>query len=103
KPPAPIALHPLALHDALPILANPRLSEKFGLVRLWLPCPPRNHTVSPGPRGTSRGRPAACRHRRPRPPRGRPTRRRCVPPHAERSEEHTSELQSRENLVCRLL
>src|SRR6266511_4748785 len=34
-----------------------------------------------------------------RPPPGRPAR----PPAAARSEEHTSELQSRENLVCRLL
>src|SRR5690606_39705983 len=28
---------------------------------------------------------------------------RLQPPHPQRSEEHTSELQSRENLVCRLL
>src|SRR5207302_2455011 len=27
----------------------------------------------------------------------------CPPAHSKRSEEHTSELQSRENLVCRLL
>src|SRR2546427_6128885 len=28
---------------------------------------------------------------------------RCLPTHRERSEEHTSELQSQSNLVCRLL
>src|SRR5436309_3876793 len=32
-----------------------------------------------------------------------PAARRCTPRAAGRSEEHTSELQSRENLVCRLL
>src|SRR5690606_39366409 len=52
----------------------------------------------PGPRGPLRGvtrRPGpGPRVRRPRPGRSAP---------GPRSEEHTSELQSRENLVCRLL
>src|SRR2546422_8342448 len=46
------------------------------------------------------------RPRRPRPrPRARPRRRSAPPPPSggERSEEHTSELQSRLHLVCRLL
>src|SRR5690606_40298874 len=44
------------------------------------------------------------RRRRPA-PRECPARRPCPPPgrRSDRSEEHTSELQSRENLVCRLL
>src|SRR2546427_5406720 len=40
------------------------------------------------------------------PPRNRPltvAHRRCRPSRAQRSEEHTSELQSQSNLVCRLL
>src|SRR5690606_40848028 len=43
-------------------------------------------------------RPLSCR---PRPPSGAPLARAGA--RTERSEEHTSELQSRENLVCRLL
>src|SRR2546430_6079435 len=49
-----------------------------------------------------------CRHRRAPSPRGaprdlRPDRSVRAPAGAERSEEHTSELQSQSNLVCRLL
>src|SRR5690606_41546963 len=67
----------LSLHDALPISRSP------------LPPPVcRRRVAAPGAaaraRGNIRGRPALCPARR-------------------RSEEHTSELQSRENLVCRLL
>src|SRR5690606_41008455 len=56
-----------------------------------------------------RGRDAARPHRGPRPgfPKGRAVATRDAVRHLpgadERSEEHTSELQSRENLVCRLL
>src|SRR5690606_40660539 len=65
-----------------------------------------------GGAGQGRGAGVAARGRRLDPPRGRPglrARERDVPraqtrpPARRRSEEHTSELQSRENLVCRLL
>src|SRR5690606_42082960 len=51
--------------------------------------------------GTSRTHARTCPTRVPAPPDRRP-RRRVLSCH-HRSEEHTSELQSRENLVCRLL
>src|SRR5690606_41680909 len=73
--PAPAAIYTLSLHDALPI--------------------------SPGP--PSAGRPSGPPVSGPVPPE-QPVRSGQKEPAAqERSEEHTSELQSRENLVCRLL
>src|SRR5690606_41344403 len=89
--PSSADLQSLALHDALPI---------------W---PPSRTSARPSPRSPARPRqirsprPTAAIpwHRPPRPP-PVPTARPSRPPHA-RSEEHTSELQSRENLVCRLL
>src|SRR5690606_39285234 len=85
-------LSPLSLHDALPISAG-ALSAGQGRF-------PTDSTDGADGRGSSApsrltgpgpslGRPAPDR----RPRTGRPP----------RSEEHTSELQSRENLVCRLL
>src|SRR5690606_41701482 len=74
------------LHDALPIS--------------------RRHRRSGDRRGRPRARPrSAVGAQRVRACRGRPTLafRRVARAIAERSEEHTSELQSRENLVCRLL
>src|SRR5690606_40119825 len=85
---------PLSLHDALPISVTP-----------WPTC------------CSAPSRAAACRRRGRRPsptPRSRRWRRTrragCTTRRASssatapgRSEEHTSELQSRENLVCRLL
>src|SRR5690606_41399099 len=58
---------------------------------------------APGKRGAASGRGVAARERRGDP--GGARRRRCLAarPAQPRSEEHTSELQSRENLVCRLL
>src|SRR5690625_6217457 len=80
-PASPPSIHTLSLHDALPILRPPPR---------W---PPRTGTSAPAPpRRSARGR----RRRSPaarRPGRGR----------RPRSEEHTSELQSRGHLVCRLL
>src|SRR5690606_41097028 len=79
-------------------------------------CPTRRSPdLSPPPR-PYRPRPLRRRRVRPRPP-PRPSHRRRTPPRPrrnrdgrgpgrprrDRSEEHTSELQSRENLVCRLL
>src|SRR5690606_41410087 len=77
-------IYPLSLHDALPI---------------W---PPRPAAPAPLP-----GAAASARRRRlghPPPPRGRPAVVQVnLVQRGLRSEEHTSELQSRENLVCRLL
>src|SRR5690606_41190083 len=90
-------LHTLSLHDALPIYQNPA-----------------SRTTKPHPDWWWRAWPQLRRYswartRRPD-PRGRrrfvSKRRQVGPPVGEvqdRSEEHTSELQSRENLVCRLL
>src|SRR5690606_41382979 len=71
----------LPLHDALPISPSPRIGS---------------HVLAAGPPGlparlTVLRHPAQSAERRPGP--ARPG----------RSEEHTSELQSREKLVCRLL
>src|SRR5690606_42023098 len=71
--PAPTEIYTLSLHDALPISAGDDRERR------------RPHR-----------RPTPVRHRR-RMGRQAPSRREG------RSEEHTSELQSRENLVCRLL
>src|SRR5690606_42124532 len=88
----------LSLHDALPI-SDHRAGAGFP----WPPCPARrshrgHHTdeqTSGLPSFPVRAH-APALHRRCR---------RTAPPcrHVRRSEEHTSELQSRENLVCRLL
>src|SRR5690606_40371991 len=83
---------PLSIHDALPIWRRQRVREARG--RGGQARPPRAgrrlREVVPRP-GLLRQRRVA-RHQAAR------RRRR-----ADRSEEHTSELQSRENLVCRLL
>src|SRR5690606_41749247 len=93
--PAPTETYTLSLHDALPIsLARTRRARP--------PCradPRRSCRRSSGRRGGRRGRcPPSCRRRTRTAPPAPPVRR--AP---SRSEEHTSELQSRENLVCRLL
>src|SRR5207302_7715332 len=96
--PAPPPSSPLSLHDALPISSGlpPRLRrESFAAVphpaAPWLSRrrgAARSHPgYRPAQRGSATGSP------------GSPARL-LRPP---RSEEHTSELQSRENLVCRLL
>src|SRR2546426_11876463 len=77
-------IYTLSLHDALPISPLPQA----GLGRYQVGRPARGaresgRHVLPGRQGARR-------------PRARP-------PHALRSEEHTSELQSPCNLVCRLL
>src|SRR5690606_39918166 len=86
--PPPTGIHPLSLHDALPIYisgATGRFSAASG--------------QSPLPPGSSPGWNDAGSH-------GLPAPRYSTQGYflvEERSEEHTSELQSRENLVCRLL
>src|SRR5439155_21460121 len=86
--PAPTEIYTLSLHDALPI---------------YVPMPPAGGEAEPPrPSGSApapnRG-PARCLIRRWIASRSQGPRPRCNP----RSEEHTSELQSRGHLVCRLL
>src|SRR2546430_9304612 len=75
-------IYTLSLHDALPISQLPRRPRRQGAG----PAPQRPH------------RQPQLQHLRSRRPPGRDR-----PIHARRSEEHTSELQSQSNLVCRLL
>src|SRR5205085_10597562 len=77
---SPSVLYPLSLHDALPIY---RVPEDLLHDRLRL---------GQGDLGQSYGEAQPQRVGEPAPPR-----------HDCRSEEHTSELQSQSNLVCRLL
>src|SRR5690606_39453892 len=88
-------VHTLSLHDALPICIAPHARPPLGVSRKW------RGSVALSPysalgfsRAASIGEAKSCF-----PPVHRPTCRLACP----RSEEHTSELQSRENLVCRLL
>src|SRR3712207_7918068 len=80
-------ISPLPLHDALPIFiaASKRVSSSGCAARYsqkpW-PWMRGRRSRRCAPRPATRARPAPCR---------------------ERSEEHTSELQSRQYLVCRLL
>src|SRR5699024_11741427 len=100
--PPPPASYPLSLHDALPISSCPT-SPRCGT-----PTPPRSSSsrpLSPAAPPPAWMRPTArSPWRSPTPPSSP-----CAPDgasHADRtprSEEHTSELQSRFDLVCRLL
>src|SRR5690606_41731000 len=83
----PTEIYPLSLHDALPISVPARARPAVGHRDRLHPDRPGAARLRHGlGRGRRAGRgPEACRSRR------------------RRSEEHTSELQSRENLVCRLL
>src|SRR5690606_41400748 len=83
-------IYTLSLHDALPIststssTAPPSSRSIRSATAAWpAPASPPCSAARPPPGAAPRPRAASCR---------RP-----------RSEEHTSELQSRENLVCRLL
>src|SRR5206468_10615968 len=83
--PAPTEIYTLSLHDALPICATDLLEQRLG-----------RRGVDFAHCDDSLGRAFDRDHRGPF----------AVPPcvaHRERSEEHTSELQSRSDLVCRLL
>src|SRR5690606_41736659 len=100
-PPAPSAVYTLSLHDALPIFPPQRRfsGDQGQLVKLdqgdpssavarALPAQFRtDRAARPGHQHRTRAQPGTD---------GFPVRK-------DRSEEHTSELQSRENLVCRLL
>src|SRR5690606_40121204 len=86
----------LSLHDALPIfLARRAIPSSSRRLLLLLP-------VS-GPGKRTEASPCTTPAPRAQPPATRGTVRLVTRAHAMRSEEHTSELQSRENLVCRLL
>src|SRR5690606_41821810 len=90
-PPATTALSTLSLHDALPISGG-RARRAPGAVAGRAACAGRDrHRAHPR---TRRGAAPAADHRR----LGADAVDRVA-----RSEEHTSELQSRENVVCRLL
>src|SRR5690606_42090510 len=94
--PAPTARYTLSLHDALPIsrsaaawAATARSSPAWWPATRWYWIRPRICKTAAGssrPATKHNAREGTCQHWS-----------------ASRSEEHTSELQSRENLVCRLL
>src|SRR5204862_6752223 len=93
REPSSTKFYPLSLHDALPIFLRRRRDPER--------CDP---LVSHAPCGAGRSAPAGERDAGGRAGRGcaiRLARRRRGA--GERSEEHTSELQSRRDLVCRLL
>src|SRR5438046_10490840 len=81
--PPPTHIYTLSLHDALPISAAPRLDGHLPVGLPQLLRPRRRGPVRPG--AARAAAQAAGDHG------------------AQRSEEHTSELQSLTNLVCRLL
>src|SRR5690606_41977118 len=83
--PPPTKTSPLSLHDALPIFSS-TTSPSRARKRAWTTRRSRR-----GSRNCRRSKPASSR---------RPT---PTSASTARSEEHRSELQSRENLVCRLL
>src|SRR2546430_16336893 len=80
-------IYTLSLHDALPIYAPPALSTRSETT--WVPSwiwPRPRACCSSGARAPARISPPCAEARK-----------------RSRSEEHTSELQSQSNLVCRLL
>src|SRR5207253_10927351 len=92
----PTVTYTLSLHDALPICGRVRLFEQ-----------PRRRPPGPGGRDDQGADGVLLRAGRAAErggvPGGRRPGGRDVPHPAQRSEEHTSELQSRGHLVCRLL
>src|SRR5439155_19575569 len=95
---SPTEIYTLSLHDALPIWN--RGSRQRG----DLGFPARRAGARPAGRASRRTRPEGVRARRPAVGRRiRGDRARPAGGLAPRSEEHTSELQSRGHLVCRLL
>src|SRR5690606_40710044 len=97
---APTEISTLSLHDALPILGNPLQPGPALRDELARKIEPIIVVSQSAPRAVRGNRPARssdqCRSRW-------PSVVRAHEPSSLRSEEHTSELQSRENLVCRLL
>src|SRR5699024_12773520 len=100
--PAPCNISTLPLHDALPISRRRRSLRELGQ-NARRASPTRRAATSPETHTWVNGRLLP-------PPQATPVRRMSPPPPAQawrpaatRSEEHTSELQSRFDLVCRLL
>src|SRR5690606_41488208 len=93
-------------HHALPHLPSSPTRRSSDLISCAT-CRAFTRRNSPTPGGTSCSRSSTCRRRRWRDPWGSSPRAWArnwdFSPCCSRSEEHTSELQSRENLVCRLL
>src|SRR5690606_39611171 len=91
----------LSLHDALPIYSSASWHEAainaFPAPTMEDPTPSLVG-AAPSLRQASAGRPSRRSHNSRNCPLVK-----CHPSPGQRSEEHTSELQSRENLVCRLL
>src|SRR5690606_40792735 len=99
-PPPTTDISTLPLHDALPISPASSPGRRTTASTSTIICAPSGPSSAPPPAAppspTSAARPwLACRSICPRP--------RSNARFRARSEEHTSELQSRENLVCRLL
>src|SRR5690606_40355947 len=88
--PPPLQTHPLSLHDALPIFAD-RLGPRLDELHERLGGDEDRHEHNEHHRRENH---QPCQAVREDP---------VDPVAGGRSEEHTSELQSRENLVCRLL
>src|SRR5690606_41849088 len=101
--PATSLLYPLSLHDALPIYTTAAATIAPTSVRWSSPHGPGRSrwATATGIRFPACPRPPAPPVRRHRHRAGRVARE-CAGRCRRRSEEHTSELQSRENLVCRL-
>src|SRR5262249_59252007 len=99
--PAPPVISPLPLHDALPIWPPPASLRSAALPRGHAPRADLARVLRLPPDTSGRGR--AGRERRARGRRQGLRRPRAALRPARRSEEHTSELQSLTNLVCRLL
>src|SRR5690606_41134798 len=95
------SLYDLSLHDALPISQHPW----SGGITTSHPLRVSTSTVAMFVRSnrTDPTQPVRSATRKRRVPTAGTTRGRGLPDDAGRSEEHTSELQSRENIVCRLL
>src|SRR5690606_41501535 len=91
----PSELYTLSLHDALPISRVPSPGAAAGRIRVAEPVAGTRHRAVRIP--------TCCRREGWRTASPRLAARRGLPRGCGRSEEHTSELQSRENLVCRLL
>src|SRR5207253_10535352 len=100
SPPSLSTLSPLSLHDALPILSFDARGFAFAIT-FYCERSQRIVLIRPAPRPALIAAmicgPMSCSSW------GRRSWRRSTPAAAPRSEEHTSELQSRGHLVCRLL